>query len=252
MLRVSGLALARQDRTILTGIGFALPAGSLAALIGPNGAGKSTLLAALAGDLVPRSGDITVGEHPLAGMALAERARIRAMLPQRPQIAFGFPVSDVVAMGLHPHGLSARTEPGRRIVTGALSALDLLALADRPAFALSGGEEQRAHLARTLAQVEGALAAGLTPLLLLDEPVTGLDYRHQDALARLLRGLAAQGVTIVMSVHDIAIARDLADRVLLLAEGRLRADGPPGAVLSAPLIARWFGLDERAAHRLAA
>jgi iron complex transport system ATP-binding protein len=252
MLNVARLELARGKRTILSDVSFALPAGSLAALIGPNGAGKSTLLAALAGDLAPRSGDITYGDHPLADMTLADRARMRAMLPQRPQIAFGFPVQAVVAMGLHPFGLCAQTEPGKRIVEGALQALDLKAFADRPAFALSGGEEQRTHLARVLAQIEGALAAGLKPLLLLDEPTTGLDYRHQYALAGLLRGLAAQGVTIVMSVHDVAMARDLADRVLLLAEGRVRADGSPAAVLATPLLARWFGLNETAAHRLAA
>ncbi|MFN3591237.1 MAG: ATP-binding cassette domain-containing protein [Thermaurantiacus sp.] len=252
MLSVAGLELARRGRAILSGLSFQLAEGSLTAIIGPNGAGKSTLLGALAGDLAPGAGRIAYGRCSLASLTLAERARLRAMLPQRPQIAFGFPVRSVVAMGLHPHGLSAQVEPGRGIVEGALDALDLVLLADRPAFALSGGEEQRAHLARALAQVDAALAVGSRPLLLLDEPTTGLDYRHQYALARLLRGLAGRGVTIVASLHDIALARDLADRVLLLAEGRLRVNGAPAHVLTPAHLARWFGLEEPAARRLAA
>lgn len=252
MLRVSGLELARLGHAVLAGVSFGLAEGNIAVLIGPNGAGKSTLLSALAGELAPQAGCILYGRRNLHSLKLAERARLRSVLPQRPHIAFGFPVRSVVAMGLHPHGLSARQEPGHHIVVGALEALDLLSLADRPAFALSGGEEQRTHLARTLAQVEAALVAGVRPLLLLDEPTTGLDYRHQDALVRLLRGLASRGVTIMASLHDIALARDLADHVLLLADGRLWAEGAPAEALTPPHLARCFGLEERAARRLAA
>ena len=252
MLRVSGLELARRGRAVLAGITFALAEGEVAVLVGPNGAGKSTLLCALAGDLAPQAGRILYGCRTLHSLTLAERARLRAVLPQRPQVAFGFPVRSVVAMGLHPHGLSPEQEPGRHIVAAALEALDLTLLGDRPAFALSGGEEQRTHLARTLAQVEAARVAGRRPLLLLDEPTTGLDYRHQYALVRLLRGLASRGVTIMASLHDIALARDLADRVLLLADGRLWAEGAPAEALTPAHLARCFGLEQSEARRLAA
>lgn len=249
---VEGVTLARRGRTILADLSFTLAPGSITLVAGPNGVGKSTLLAALAGDLVPTTGCICLAGMPLFRMPLAERARRRAMLPQRPAVAFGFPVEALVAMGLHPHGLIAARDPGRRIVRQAVAALDLEHLADRPAVALSGGEEQRAHLARMLAQVEGALCAGHRPLLLLDEPTTGLDYRHQFALARTLRGLAERGVTIALSLHDLALGRRLADRVLLLGDGRLRAAGPPDAALAPGLVTRWFGLEAAEARRLVA
>jgi iron complex transport system ATP-binding protein len=250
-IRVSRLHLARRGQPILSDISFALPAGSLTVFAGTNGAGKSTLLAALAGDLAPRSGTIRFGDRPLASLPLVRRAQLRAMLPQRPSIAFGFPVRDVVAMGLHPHGLSAGQDPGRRILHAALAALDLAALADRPAFRLSGGEEQRVHLARVLAQVEAALAHGEAPLLLLDEPTTGLDYRHQFALARLLGQLKARGVTLAVTLHDLPLAARLADQMLLLADGRLRAAGRPADILRAADLERWFALAPDDAARLA-
>lgn len=246
-----GLVLARRGRTIVSGVSFALPPGAITLVAGPNGAGKSTLLAALAGDLAPAAGEIRIDGARPDRLPLSARARLRAMLPQRPSVAFAFPLRTLVAMGLHPHGLEPSREPGRRIVAQAIAGLDLAHLADRPATELSGGEQQRAHLARVVAQAAGALASGLRPLLLLDEPTTGLDYRHQFALAEMLRALARRGATIAASLHDLPLGRRLADCALLLAEGRLRSAGPPAEALAPPMVARWFGLAAEEARRLA-
>ncbi len=251
-VEASGLALARGGRTVLAGLTFVLAPGTVTLVAGPNGAGKSTLLSALAGDLAPAAGVIRMDGLAPARVPLARRARLRAVLPQRPSVAFAFRVRDLVAMGLHPHGLAAGHPPGADIVERALSALDLAGLADRPVPALSGGEESRAHIARVFAQVEGALAGGLRPLLLLDEPTAGLDYRHQFALADRLRALARRGVTVAVSLHDLPLGRRLADRVLLLSGGRLAATGPPDVVLAPGEIARVFGLGPEEAARLAA
>jgi iron complex transport system ATP-binding protein len=155
-------------------------------------------------------------------------------------------------MGLHPHGIAADTITGAAHIARAIAALDLAHLSDRPVPDLSGGEAQRVHLARVLVQVEAALAAGTAPLLLLDEPATGLDWRHQFALGRLLRQLAARGATIVLSLHDLALARALDGDVLLLAKGRLQAAGPVAEILSPAMLARWFDLAADEAALLAA
>lgn len=252
MLVAEDLRLERDGRAILTGVSARFAPGSRTVLVGPNGAGKSTLLAALAGDIAPAHGRLLLDGVPIGRIGLAGRARRRAMLPQRAAIAFAFPVRALVAMGLHPFGIAPDSPAGRALVDGALATLDLEALADRAATALSGGEAQRAHLARVLVQVEAARAAGPPPLLLLDEPATGLDWRHQFALVRLLRALAERGVAVVASLHDLPIARALGGEVLLLAEGRLQASGPAGSVLVPPLLARWFGLDEAESRLLAA
>lgn len=252
MLAAQGLTLAREGRAILSGIDTRIEPGSLTVLVGPNGAGKSTLLAALAGDLAPSGGQLLLDGIPLSALPLADLACRRAMLPQRPGIAFAFPVAALVAMGLHPHGIAPQSPAGRLLVADAIAAMDLGHLADRPATAISGGEAQRAHLARVLVQVEAARQAGHAPILLLDEPATGLDWRHQFALVRCLRRLAGQGVTVVVSLHDLPLARALEGTVLLLAEGRLQASGPAHQLLAPPMLARWFGLDEAEARLLAA
>lgn len=252
MLVADKLSLMRDSRPILSGLSACFLAGRISLLVGPNGAGKSTLLSALAGDHVPASGQLCLDGTPLHRMPLAGRARRRAVLPQQASVAFAFPVRALVAMGLHPFGIAPDGATGRALVDGALAAMDLDELADRPATAISGGEAQRAHLARVLVQVEGALGAGLSPLLLLDEPATGLDWRHQFALVRLLHALAARGVAIIASLHDLPLARALGGDVMLLAEGRLQATGPVGDVLAPPLLARWFGIEETEARLLAA
>ena len=231
-------------RNIGVSLGFA--AGEITVLAGPNGAGKSTLLDTLSGELHASAGAVLLDGAPLPSIRLDERARRRAVLPQRAGVAFDFTVRQVVEMGLHPHGMASAGTEGQRLTDRAIAEMDLRHLADRPVTRLSGGEQQRAHIARVLVQAR----AMEQPLLLLDEPTGGLDYRHQFALAEVLRQAARNGATVIVSLHDLALAERVADRLVLLESGRIVADGPPALLLTADRIAALYGLDRQSAAGL--
>ncbi|MBM4373451.1 MAG: ABC transporter ATP-binding protein [Deltaproteobacteria bacterium] len=222
-------------RAVLADVSLELSGGALTAILGPNGSGKSTLLRAIAG-LVPIEGGLSLGERSVEGLDRRERARCVAFLPQRGEIPAGFTVAEVVAMGRAPHQ-DAWHRPGpddARAVAEALAACELSALADRGFEALSGGEQQRAHLARVLAQ--GA------PVLLLDEPTSQLDLRHARACHELLRRCVDErGLTCVVAMHDLTAAARFADQVVLLDAGRVLASGAPDEVMTGDLLGRAFG-----------
>lgn len=245
-IEAHGLHVRRGANPVLTGISLGFRAGEVVVLAGPNGAGKSTLLETLSGELAPGGGDVRLDGATLPSLSLEARARLRAVLPQRAQVAFDFTVRQVVEMGLHPHGIAAAGPQGRRLVDEAILDMDLQRLAERPVTRLSGGEQQRAHIARTLVQGRGMER----PLMLLDEPTGGLDYRHQFALADVLRTAAANGATVIVSLHDLALAARIAHRLILLEGGRILADGPPETLLTAKRIASLYGLDDDSARGL--
>jgi len=206
--------------------------GQLVALLGPNGSGKSTLLGALAG-ILPADGAVLLGGEVLTDLSWPELAKRRAMLPQRQPQLFHIPVFQVLSLGLGQGVASARQNEA----IGALcEALELEALLARDFSRLSGGEQQRVLIARTLLQVwpslnptgkvlllDEPLATG--KVLLLDEPLAGLDLHHQLALLRLLKTLAAQGLLVVLAIHDINLAIDWADRILCLQQGAVVREG---------------------------
>lgn len=194
--------------------------GQLVALLGPNGSGKSTLLGALAG-ILPAEGTVRLGGEALADLSWPELARRRAMLPQRQPQLFHIPVFQVLSLGLDE---GTEPEVRNRAVASLCEALELEALLARDFSCLSGGEQQRVLIARTLLQ----LWPSLNPdgrVLLLDEPLAGLDLHHQLALLRLLKSLARQGLLVVLAIHDINLAIDWADRILCLQQGRLVSEG---------------------------
>ena len=194
--------------------------GQLVALLGPNGSGKSTLLGALAG-ILPAEGTVRLGGEAIADLSWPELARRRAMLPQRQPQLFHIPVFQVLSLGLDE---GTEPEVRNRAVVSLCEALELEALLARDFSRLSGGEQQRVLIARTLLQ----LWPSLNPdgrVLLLDEPLAGLDLHHQLALLRLLKSLARQGLLVVLAIHDINLAIDWADRILCLQQGRLVSEG---------------------------
>ena len=218
VLRADALRVDLGGRTVLRGVSASLAPG-WTAIVGPNGAGKSTLLRALAGLLRPQAGTVWLGDRPLSGVPPAERARHIAWLAQQGATTGDLTVRETVALGRIAHlGLLATPGPvDQAAVDAAMAHTECAAWATRRLQALSGGERQRVLLAR-------ALATG-APLLLLDEPTTHLDAPHQVALARLFRRLASSH-TLVTVLHDLPIAVH-ADRLLLLRDGALVADGPP-------------------------
>ena len=215
-------------REVLHGVDLTVTAGEVVALVGPNGAGKSTLVSLLAGDLAPAAGAVELCGRPLAGWSPAEQAMRRAVLPQQHLLSFPFRVAEVVAMGRAPWAGTPAEVDDDEAVAAAMADADVTALAGRPFPALSGGERARVALARVLAQRAG--------LLLLDEPTAALDLHHQEAVVRVVRRRAAAGDAVVVVLHDLALAAAYADRVVVLAAGRVAATGPPAEVLTAGLL----------------
>lgn len=251
MLSAHDLTLKRGGRTVLSGVNATLRAGEVTAILGPNGAGKSTLLAALAGLGEAVAGQVLLapqdqgrsfdklrtdreGEVALGSLSPAERARRIGYLPQSGEVAWNLSVRALAGLGRLPWRGASTLAQDRVAVDTALKTLDLEAFADRPVASLSGGERARALLARVLAtEPEWILA---------DEPLAALDLAHQLALARHFRALAGEGRGVVLVLHDLALAMNHADRVLVLGAGCVLADGPPGALAPA-VIAQAWGVD---------
>ena len=218
VLRASDLAVTLGGRRVIDGVSLDLRAGEWTAIVGPNGAGKSTLLSVLAGLRVPEVGGVELDGRDLAAWPLRERARRLAWLSQQGEVAGELAARDVVRLGRLPHqGLfGAASAADEAAVEAAMAETECAALAARRLDRLSGGERQRVLLARALAVDAG--------VLLLDEPTTHLDVPHQRALLASLAARARAGVAAAAVLHDLTLAL-AADRVLVLDEGRLRADG---------------------------
>lgn len=225
---VSELVVRLGGREVLSGVSLTARAGEVLALVGPNGAGKSTLLAALAADVPVDAGVVRVCGRPVAAWPARELALRRAMLPQAAALSFPFAVEDVVRMGRAPWAGTVREEDDDRVVRESMAATEVGAFAARSFSALSGGERARVALARVLAQ--------RAPLLLLDEPTAALDLRHQELVLRICRERAAAGDAVVVVLHDLGLAAAYADRVAVLCDGTLAAEGPPAGVFTGDLL----------------
>jgi len=238
MTRIAGesLVLALNGRRVLSGIDMAVESGEVVGLVGANGSGKTTLMRALAGVLAPSSGTVTLDGRRLSDWGGAALARYRAYLPQRASVQWPISVRDVVALGRLPHRgpWRGRAPADDRAIDDALARAELGALADRRIDRLSGGEQARVLMARAL--------SGEPRLLLADEPAAGLDPAHQLALMGLLRRLAADGVAVLVTLHDLTLAARFCDRLVSLAHGGVHAAGRPEDVLRPGTLARCFSI----------
>jgi ABC-type hemin transport system ATPase subunit len=216
------------DRPVLRGLGVSLEPGSLCAVVGPNGAGKSTLLRLLLGIHRPGTGTITLGGQPIHAIPTRKRARLLAYIPQRTSLAFAFSVREFVRFGRY--AIDGRDDD--RAVDAALERAGLLDRAQEPLGTLSAGQQQRAAVARALAQLDSP-AAGSERFLLADEPVSAMDPRHSLEAMALLRSLADAGLGVAVVLHDLTLAARFCDRALVLdREGRLAAAGRSTEALS--------------------
>ncbi len=232
MLAAENLTLMRGGKQVVARLSATLKSGQITAIVGPNGAGKSSLLLGLAGLLEPTDGRVTLDGAPLDGLAPRARAQSIGYLPQSPEIAWDVAVESLVTLGRLPW-----RDRGEANVAAALAALDLEALRHRPVSQLSGGERARVLLARVL--------AGSPRWILADEPLAALDLAHQLSLVAHLKACAGGGQGVVVVLHDLAIAMNHADRVLVLKDGHLIADGPPELALSPDVIAQGWGVQAR-------
>jgi iron complex transport system ATP-binding protein len=225
--------VALDGRPVLGPLDLALAPGSFVAIVGPNGSGKTTLLRTLTGAVRPSAGEVLLQGRPLAGYRALEIARLVSVVPQTFNLDFSFTVEEMVSMGRYAHGARDAASGGPRDpVAAALEAAGLTGLAERPVTQLSGGERQRALIAQTLAQE--------TPTILLDEPLNNLDLNHQLEIMQLLRSLHASGRTLAVVLHDLNMAAQYCDELLLLDQGCVAARGTPEQVLDPRLILEIF------------
>lgn len=239
-LAVRALACRRTGRTILEGIELAFEPGALTVLVGPNGAGKTTLLRHLAGLETPDAGMIELDSQPLSGLPTPERARRIAYLPQAASAYWPLTGHDLVALGRLPHGadLSRSLNPiDEEAVRRAIARVDGAVLAARAIDTMSQGERARLMLARTLA-TEAAI-------LLADEPVASLDPAYGLQAMEVLREEAHRGATVIVVLHDLGLAARFADRIIVLADAKVAADGPPEEALRADVVDAAYGVGFR-------
>lgn len=225
VIQVSGMSVAQR----LEELSLSLVPGTLVGLIGPNGAGKSSLLQALAG-VLDYQGAITLDGEPLRKLRPADRARLIGLLPQQQQSAWALNVADIVALGRLPWG-----DRKREAIEEAIDRTGIRPLLDRRVDSLSGGQQARVWLARVL--------AGTPRVLLADEPLASLDIAYQRQIMMVLRDYAAEGRTVLVALHDLPLAARFCDRLLMLHEGRLIADGRPDQVLTRDHLRQVFSVD---------
>jgi len=231
MLEVDHISVraGRRGPVLLHDVAFTCPPGTLLAVLGANGAGKSTLLRSIGGEMPPATGTVRWKNTPIADLSLEALARERAFLDQQSVVPFAFTAREVVMMGRYPHGEG--TAPADiAAVERAMELMHVPPFGDREMPALSGGERKRAHIARTVAQLDGGPAP---TLLMLDEPLNDLDVKHQHALMKFARQHAEAGHCVLAVLHDLNIAARYAHRMLLMKHGRTLAIGTPREVRTA-------------------
>lgn len=238
-LRTENLSLPGR----IDGVSLELRPGDVTAIVGPNGAGKSSLLACMAGLIPPDSGTVHLGMHDLTRFTPRERARAIGYLPQTPEIAWDVSVETLVSLSRLPwraaplHAARSSASQDADAVEAAMVAMDVVALRSRPVSRLSGGERARVLTARVL--------AGEPEWILADEPLANLDLSHAATLMRLFRAEAKKGRGVALVLHDLATAINKADRVVVLSNGRIVADGTPEDALAPDLISRVWDVSAR-------
>lgn len=241
MITITGLSFRIGNKLLVDDLNFSIAKGEMLAILGANGAGKSTFLKMLSGELKPSVGNIRIRGKLLDDYSLHELARQRAILVQQHTLSISFLVHELVMMGRYPHFGNQPLENDKVIVRQVMEDTGILHLANRDYQTLSGGEQQRVHLSRILAQIYDCPEA----CLFLDEPTNGLDLLYQQQVMELARGLSDKGYTVICILHDINFASTFADQILLLKQGRMVAMGRPEEVINFENLKETFGVSVR-------
>ncbi len=238
LLAAQGLSFAYDGRPVLKGVSLAVDAGEFVGLIGANGSGKTTLLRLLLGFLTG-VGDVVLCGAPLRSLGRRNLAKRATIVPQDTRVDFAFTAREIVAMGRTPYlgRFTPESAKDREAIARAMRQTETETFAERPITELSGGERQRVHLARALAQE--------TQVILLDEPTANLDLTHQFEALQLVRDFTRAGGSAIAAIHDLSLAARFCDRLLLLAEGQIVADGRPEQVVTESNLLRHFALRAR-------
>ena len=238
----ASVSLRIRDADLLTDVSLDLRDGEFVGIIGPNGSGKSTLLRLLLGSLAPTEGTILVTGCESRRISARTMARTVSRVPQNQASPQGFTARDIVMMGRYPHLGTFQVEgkSDERIVAHALATLDATTFAPRDVATLSGGERQRVFVARVLAQE--------TPVILLDEPTSNLDLKHQLLVLEVMARLVAAGGLVIAALHELSLAARFCSRLIMLSGGLVVADGCPSEVLTSRLIQEVFGVTVSVVH----
>jgi iron complex transport system ATP-binding protein len=247
MLEVRDVTYDIGNAKILRGISAQFEPGVLSVIVGPNGSGKSTLLRVMSGEYIPSAGNILYDKKPLGEIGHRDRAQIRAVLSQRTELTFPLTVTEIVMMGRYPHFLVKPSNKDYEICEGALERMGVLELGARNYLTLSGGEQQIVQFARILAQIWGN-RQGETKYLLLDEPTTFLDLKHQHQFLHIALELASEGTVVVAVIHDINLAAQYADFILAIESGKVLASGTPHQVIRPEIIDALYHIDSTILH----
>jgi iron complex transport system ATP-binding protein len=244
MIKAENISYSIRNKLILEDVSFAVQPGEMLAIMGTNGAGKSTLLKILSGELQAFSGKVYLGNKTLPEWKRSELSKIKGVLPQQSDLKLPFRVNEVVMMGRYPHFDKKEHEKDRATVERSLAKTGIRHLAQRLYTELSGGEQQRVHLARVLSQIENEQRS-VPHYLLLDEPVSSLDIRYQHHTLRLAKEYASEGNCVIVVIHDLNLAALYADRFLLLKQGKIAAIGTAEDVITGSIISDTFGYPAR-------
>lgn len=239
MIKVNNISYSIVDTPILQDVSFSVAPGEMLVILGGNGAGKSTLLKAMCGDILPQQGSIAMQGKNITEWKHNELASFRAVLQQQTMLSMPFTVSEVVMMGRYPHFNGKEQDIDHSIVKSALKKTGVDHLADRNYLYLSGGEQQRVHLARVFAQVWETNKYD-NRYLFMDEPINSLDIRHQHTALELAREFTQDGNIVVAVLHDLNLAIQYADKILLLKKGKIIAHGTPEQVIQEETISEAY------------
>ena len=239
MIELDDVSVIRDQARLLSSVQLRFVPGELVCIAGPNGAGKSTLVRVATGAIAPSLGQVSFFGRPLLELSRAELGRRRAVVSQRSELAFGFTSLEVVLLGRHPHSELPEGKRDLEAARQALERVEVARLAERDVTTLSAGERQRVDIARALAQLASDVPPAETALF-LDEATSNLDLAHQHSVLTLARASSREGRLVVAVRHDLNLAAQYADRLVLLDAGRVAADGAPRDILNSELIWQVF------------
>ena len=237
LLECQKLDFSYQKKRVIYGVSLGFGENEFVGLIGPNGAGKSTLLNLLMGLYPPEEGQVYLSGNDITQITRKNIAQKISFVPQDVSIEYAFSVREIVAMGRNPHlgAFQIESQYDHVIIDRAMQKTDILSMAERRVDQLSGGERQRVFIARALAQE--------TPILLLDEPTASLDLCHQLSLLTLIRQLCSEGLLAIAAIHDLNLAARFCDRLIMLDQGSVVAQGTPREVLTKENLYRYFSIE---------
>lgn len=241
MIQIRNISVQTPTKKILVdGVSLVVKPGTLTAIVGKNGAGKSSLLKTVCGDLPKSAGTILFEEKNITDIEIQELAKRRAIMAQKMNIEFSFSAQEIVAIGRTPFSGLFSSKKDEEIILTCLEKADALHLKNQAFTTLSGGEQQRIHFARALAQIWGMVEAKEPSYLLLDEPLASLDVSHQHEMMQILRQLCIQRVGILIVIHDLNLAAQYADQIHILKDGKTVVHGTPNEVFTEDIVAKAF------------